>query len=59
MAASQPLFSYFLVTGASRGLGYEFVKQFSEKQASKVIACCRDLKTSQDLIKLQAANPQV
>ena len=35
--------STVFITGANRGLGLEFVKEFTEKNY-KVIATCRDLK---------------
>ena len=37
-----------LITGASRGLGLEFVKQYAEEGAT-VFACCRDPGTSKSL----------
>ena len=39
------------ITGANRGLGLEFVKEFTEKNY-KVIATCRDLNSSSDLSNL-------
>ncbi|TVY50708.1 hypothetical protein LCER1_G006982 [Lachnellula cervina] len=32
----------YLVTGASRGLGYEFIRQFSHDSANTVIGVVRD-----------------
>ncbi|HTW36811.1 MAG TPA: SDR family oxidoreductase [Rhizomicrobium sp.] len=40
-----------LVTGASRGLGLEFVKQYAEEGAT-VFACCRDPGTSKPLRRI-------
>ena len=37
-----------LVTGANRGLGYEFVKQYSET-GFNVLACCRDPSQAKNL----------
>ena len=43
------------ITGANRGLGLEFVKEFTEKKY-EVIATCRDLKSSSDLSALAKSN---
>ena len=43
------------ITGANRGLGLEFVKEFIEKNY-KVIATCRDLNSSSDLSNLAKSN---
>ena len=43
--------STVFITGANRGLGLEFVKEFTEKNY-KVIATCRDLNSSSDLSNL-------
>jgi len=40
--------STVFITGANRGLGLEFVKEFTEKKY-EVIATCRNLKSSDDL----------
>ena len=40
-----------LVTGANRGLGYEFVKQYSEIGLN-VFACCRNIEHAKNLKKL-------
>ena len=40
-----------LVTGANRGLGYEFVKQYSEIGLN-VLACCRNIEHAKNLKKL-------
>ena len=37
-----------LVTGANRGLGYEFVKQYSET-GFNVLACCRNISQAKNL----------
>jgi len=46
-----------LVTGASRGLGFEFVKQLA--QTWHVIAACRDPSSAADLKELQSKNERV
>ena len=43
-----------LVTGANRGLGFEFVKQYAEDSAT-VFACCRDPAKSEALRKVSDA----
>ena len=43
------------ITGANRGLGLEFVKEFSENDY-EVIATCRDLNSSSDLSTLAKSN---
>ena len=43
------------ITGANRGLGLEFVKEFTEKNY-EVIATCRDLNSSIDLSNLAKSN---
>ncbi len=40
--------STVFITGANRGLGLEFVKEFTEKKY-EVIATCRNLKSSDEL----------
>ena len=47
--------STVFITGANRGLGLEFVKEFIEKNY-KVIATCRDLNSSSDLSNLAKSN---
>ncbi|MGE3318456.1 MAG: SDR family oxidoreductase [Candidatus Berkiella sp.] len=41
-----------LITGANRGLGLEFVRQYAEEGA-KIFACCRHPKEAQELQALQ------
>ena len=43
--------STVLVTGANRGLGYEFVKQYS-KSNFNVLACCRSAENAYELQEL-------
>ncbi len=45
-----------LITGANRGIGLEFCKQYLQKQY-QVYACCRNINTANELIKLKANNP--
>lgn len=40
-----------LITGANRGLGLEYTKQYVEA-GSHVLACCRDPESAEDLLKL-------
>jgi len=47
--------SSVLVTGANRGLGYEFVKQYSEK-GFNVFACCRNIGHAKNLTELAVAS---
>ena len=47
--------STVFITGANRGLGLEFVKEFTEKNY-EVIATCRDLNSSSDLSNLAKSN---
>jgi NAD(P)-dependent dehydrogenase (short-subunit alcohol dehydrogenase family) len=47
-----------LVTGASRGIGLEFVRQYSADGWS-VLACCRSPQRAAELRDLAATNPQV
>lgn len=41
-----------LITGANRGLGFEFTRQYA-KEGNKVIACCRHLDEAKELEALQ------
>lgn len=47
-----------LITGANRGLGLEFCKQYLKKQY-QVYACCRQIDTANDLITLQSNYPEL
>ncbi|MDA0339680.1 MAG: SDR family NAD(P)-dependent oxidoreductase [Proteobacteria bacterium] len=44
-----------LVTGANRGLGLEFTRQYSNN-GWRVYACCRDPETSDDLRAIAEAS---
>ena len=46
-----------LITGANRGLGLEFCKQYLNENCS-VIACCREPRIASELNKLQQEHPQ-
>jgi NAD(P)-dependent dehydrogenase (short-subunit alcohol dehydrogenase family) len=46
-----------LITGASRGIGLEFCKQYAA-DGWRVLACCRDPAKSDALVKLAARNPE-
>ena len=43
-----------LITGANRGLGLEFAKQYKAENW-KVIACCRNPETATELAKLDVS----
>ena len=47
-----------LITGANRGIGLEFARQYAEA-GWKVIACCRDLKQAADLQELVDTYPDI
>lgn len=47
-----------MVTGANRGIGLEFVRQYAERGA-RVIATARDPAGAQELNALAAANPRI
>lgn len=47
-----------LITGAKRGLGYEFAKQYAE-DGWRVLACCRDPSAAPSLQALAKSNPNV
>lgn len=47
-----------LITGANRGLGLEFVSQFSQKNY-QVYCCCRDMKTCDQLLTIARRYPYV
>lgn len=44
----------FVVTGASRGIGLQFVKSLLERTKGKVVACCRSPETAQQLAEVRA-----
>ena len=45
-----------LITGANRGLGFEFCRQYAEA-GWKVLACCREPVQARDLNALSAGHP--
>ena len=47
-----------LITGTNRGLGLEFVEQYSQL-GWKVLACCRDLNNANELFNLQKKFPSI
>jgi NAD(P)-dependent dehydrogenase (short-subunit alcohol dehydrogenase family) len=47
-----------LVTGASRGIGLEFVRQYA-KDGAQVLASCRDPESARELQKLAASDPRI
>jgi NAD(P)-dependent dehydrogenase (short-subunit alcohol dehydrogenase family) len=47
-----------LITGANRGIGLEFVRQYAS-HGWQVIATCRDMATAEDLRALARQHPQV
>ena len=50
--------STVLITGANRGLGYEFVKQYSEN-GFDVLACCRNVHEAKKLKELQGISDNI
>ena len=50
--------STILITGANRGIGLEFTRQFSE-DGWQVLACCRDPEGAKDLQSLAAGCSQI
>jgi NAD(P)-dependent dehydrogenase (short-subunit alcohol dehydrogenase family) len=48
-----------LITGANRGLGYEMVRQFSNRDEHQIIACCRSPASSDALNHLATQNQQI
>ena len=50
--------STVLITGANRGIGLEFCKQYA-KQGWEVIACCRSPEQAADLSRIAVENPNV
>ncbi|KZP11088.1 NAD(P)-binding protein [Athelia psychrophila] len=51
--------SSYVITGAARGLGFEFVRQLSLKPENTVFALVRSLSTSQKLSALDAKNVHI
>lgn len=47
-----------LITGANRGIGLEFVRQYATT-ADRIFACCRDLANAEDLRILQDQHPNI
>jgi len=47
-----------VVTGSNRGIGLEFVKQFSEL-GDQIFACCRQPEQAKDLLQLAQKNPRI
>lgn len=47
-----------LITGANRGIGLEFVKQYAQ-DGWKVLACCRDPQSATDLKTLAQSNTHI
>ena len=47
-----------LITGANRGIGLEFTKQYAD-DGWKVLACCRESKSATDLQALASANKNI
>ena len=50
--------SNVLITGANRGIGLEFVRQY-RRQGAQVYACCRDPQSAQDLKQLAEGDPNI
>ena len=50
--------STVLITGANRGLGYEFVKQYSEN-GFEVLACCRNKNNAKELEELAETSNKI
>ena len=50
--------STVLITGANRGLGYEFVKQYSEN-GFEVLACCRNKNNAKELKELAETSNKI
>lgn len=49
----------YLITGANRGLGLEFVRQLSSASLNTVIATCRNPGTATDLSSLASRSPNI
>ena len=48
----------FVVTGANRGIGLQFVKSLSERTAGTIVACYRNPDTANKLKELAASSPR-
>eukprot|EP00586_Coscinodiscus_wailesii_P015617 CAMPEP_0172497498 /NCGR_PEP_ID=MMETSP1066-20121228/100839_1 /TAXON_ID=671091 /ORGANISM="Coscinodiscus wailesii, Strain CCMP2513" /LENGTH=324 /DNA_ID=CAMNT_0013270313 /DNA_START=125 /DNA_END=1102 /DNA_ORIENTATION=- len=49
----------FLVTGANRGIGLQYVKSLSQRVRGRVVACCRNPTTAHALSAISDANDAV
>jgi NAD(P)-dependent dehydrogenase (short-subunit alcohol dehydrogenase family) len=58
VAPPEPVTPTVLITGASRGIGYELARQYAE-QGWGVIATCRNPSSASQLQALAASNPNV
>ena len=48
----------FVVTGANRGIGLQFVQSLLDRTRGTVVACCRDPEAAADLQRLVAQHPK-
>lgn len=48
-----------MITGASRGIGFELVKQYSGEPETKILACCRNPKNAKALTELHNKNDNI
>lgn len=49
---------HYVITGASRGIGLEFVRQLLERNSTSLVAaCCREPSRAKDLEAIQAKHP--
>jgi len=49
----------FVVTGASRGIGKEFVRSLMNRTQGKIVACCRSPSTASDLASMVGSSDRV
>jgi len=49
----------FVVTGASRGIGKEFVNALMQRTKGKIVACCRSPNTASDLASMVSTSDRV